>query len=144
MTIRWKPYLGIDLQPVGEADLTQLERDWGVSLPDEYKTLVTAYQGMTPEPAVFDVGKGNNVFNVLLTIKSHKGRESYSIERVHEVLKPHVPAGLFPFAMTSGGEFICFDYRATSKQPRLAFITVETFIYPVADSLMSFLHQLHE
>jgi hypothetical protein len=115
-----------------------------VRLPDEYKTLVSAYQGMTPEPSVFDVGKGTNVFSVLLTIKIHEGRESYSVERAYEVLKPHLPAGLFPFATTSGGEFICFDYRTNSKQPGIAFITVETFIYPIANNLTSFLRQLHE
>ena len=144
MAIRWEPYLGVDLQPVSQSDFSQLEHEWGVRLPDEYKTLVSAYQGMTPEPAVFDVGKGTNVFNVLLTIKGHDGRESYSVKRAYEVLRPHVPVGLFPFAATSGGEFICFDYRANATQPGIAFITVETFIYPVADSLTSFLEQLHE
>ncbi len=144
MTVRWEPYLNIALQPVTLSDLAQLENDWGVELPEEYKSLVASYQGMTPEPAVFDVGKGTSVFNVLLTLKSYKGREAYSVGRIYEVLKPLVPAGLFPFATTAGGEFICFDYRANSRQPQIAFITVETFIYSVADSLKDFLDQLHD
>lgn len=144
MTVRWEPYLRVDLQPVIHSDLTQLEYEWSVRLPEEYKALVSAYQGMAPEPAVFDVGRGNNVFNVLLTIKSHEGRESYSVGRAHEVLKPLVPVGVLPFALTSGGEFICFDYRTHPSQPQIVLVTVETFIYPVGDSLTDFLSRLHD
>jgi hypothetical protein len=72
MAVRWEPYLNIELQPVTPDDLAQLEQEWGVKLPEEYKTLVTAYQGMAPMPDVFNVGKrSTNVFNVLLTIKRH-------------------------------------------------------------------------
>ena len=87
MTVHWGPYLGIPLQPVAPQELEQIERNWGVTLPEEYKALVFAYQGMAPEPAVFDVGRGTNVFNVLLTVKSHEGRETYSVARAYEVLK---------------------------------------------------------
>lgn len=143
MDVHWEPCLNISLQPVTASDLAQLEHDWGVKLPEEYKSLVSAYQGMTPEPAVFNVGRGTDVFNVLLTLKSYKGRESYSVERAYELLKPLVPAGLFPFATTAGGEFLCFDYRTSSDQPQIVFVTVETFIYPIAASLRNFLNQLH-
>jgi hypothetical protein len=73
MTVRWKSYLRIDLQPVTPQDLAQLEREWVVRLPEEYKALVISYQGMTPEPCVFDVGRGASVFNVLLTIRMYEG-----------------------------------------------------------------------
>jgi hypothetical protein len=59
-------------------------------------------------------------------------------------LKPHVPNGIFPFAETSGGESICFDYRANPTQPRIVLVTVETFIYPLAESLTEFLNKLHD
>jgi cell wall assembly regulator SMI1 len=144
MTVHWGPYLGIPLQPVTPQELEQIERNWGVTLPEEYKALVFAYQGMAPEPAVFDVGRGTNVFNVLLTVKSHEGRETYSVARAYEVLKPLVPAGIFPFATTPGAEFICFDYRARSKNPQIVFVTVEAFIYPVANNLTDFLSSLHD
>jgi hypothetical protein len=143
MAVSWKPYLRIDLQPVTSHDLALLEQDWGVKLPEDYKTLVTAYQGMTPEPCVFNVGRGTSVFNVLLTIKKHIGREGYSAQRIHEVLKPHVPKGIFPFAETPGGESICFDYRTGSTQPKIVLVTVETFIYPIANSLTDLLNKLH-
>lgn len=145
MTVQWEPYLDIELQPVTPDDLAQLEQEWGVKLPEEYKTLVAAYQGMAPLPGVFSVGpKSTGVFNVLLTIKCHEGREGYCVRRVHEVLKPYMPKGIFPFAETPGGESICFDYRANPAQPKIVLLTVETFIYPIADSLADFLNKLHD
>jgi hypothetical protein len=144
MAVLWKPYLRGELQPVTAQDLDLLEQQWGVKLPETYKALVTAYQGMTPEPCVMNVGRGTSVFNVLLTMKSHPGQEGYSVRRIHEVLKPHVPAGIFPFAETPGGESICFDYRSAPAEPKVVLVTVETFIYPIADSLTDLLNQLHD
>ncbi len=145
MAVHWEPHLNIELDPVTPDDLAQLEQDWGVKLPEEYKVLVTAYQSMAPIPDVFNVGpRSTNVFNVLLTIKPHEGHEGYSVRRIHEVLKPHIPKGIFPFAETPGGESICFDYRANPVQPKIVLVTVETFIYPIADSLTDFLDKLHD
>lgn len=145
MAVHWEPYLDIELQPVTPADLAQLEDEWGVKLPEEYKALVAAYQGMAPMPDVFDVGnRSTSVFNVLLTIKRHEGREGYSVSRIYEVLKPHVPEGIFPFAETPGGESICFDYRDNPPQPKVVLVTVEMFIYPIADSLTDLLNKLHD
>lgn len=144
MTVQWMPYLNIDPQPVTHQELEQLEQEWGIRLPAEYKALVTSYQGMTPEPSVFDVGRGTSVFNVLLTIRQYENREGYSVRRIHEVLEPHLPKGIFPFAETPGGESICFDYRSGSAQPKVVLVTVETFIYPLADSLTDFLNKLHD
>ena len=144
MAVLWKPYLRGNLQPVTAQDLDLLEQQWGVKLPEDYKDLVTAYQGMTPEPCVLNVGRGTSVFNVLLTIKSHPEQEGYSVRRIHEVLKPYVPAGIFPFAETPGGESICFDYRNGSSEPKIVLVTVEASIYPIANSLTDLLNNLHD
>lgn len=62
----------------------------------------------------------------------------------YEVLKPHIPKGIFPFAETPGGESICFDYRSSTTQPKIVLVTVETFIYPISDNLTDFLNGLHD
>ncbi|MDC0712986.1 SMI1/KNR4 family protein [Stigmatella sp. ncwal1] len=144
MTVFWEPYLSLALQPVSAADLAQLEQEWGVALPGEYKDLVTACQGMAPTPDIFNVGKkSTNVFNVLLTIKRHEGYESYSIPRAYEVLRPHVPPGVFPFAKTPSGEFICFDYRDRPTDPQVVLVSVEMAVYPISNDFGSFLNGLH-
>ncbi len=53
------------------------------------------------------------------------------------------PREIFPFAGTPTGEHICFDYRARPSSPQIVFVTVEAFIYPVAESLTDFLNKLH-
>ena len=142
--ISWETHLDIELQPVTPHDLVQLEEAWGITLPAEYKELVTAYQGMAPMPDIFDVGKSDNVFNVLLTVNRHEGHASYSVKRAYEVLKPLVPKGIFPFAKTPGGEFICFDYRNHPLPPKIVLVTVQASIHPIADNLTAFLNSLHD
>jgi hypothetical protein len=68
----------------------------------------------------------------------------YSLKRIYEVLKPHIPKGILPFAETPGGESICFDYRSDPTQPKVVLVTVEAFIYPIAESLTDLLNKLHE
>ncbi|KFA92501.1 SMI1/KNR4 family protein [Archangium violaceum] len=144
MTVRWEPYLWEEPRPVHPHELELLERQWGVTLPAEYKLIVSRHQGMTPEPGTFKLAEGNDVLSVLLTITVDPEKQPYSVMRVHEILKPLVPPGLFPFAKTPGGEFVCFDYRETPYLPRIAHVSVELLITPIADSFSAFLEALHD
>jgi hypothetical protein len=116
MKIQWQPYLWDEPHPVESQVLDQLEQQWKVKLPEHYRELVSVYQGMGPEPCAFDVGTGNDAFSVLLIASAEK--ESYSIIKAHHLLQPHVPAGILPFALTPGGEYLCFDYRAQQQNPK--------------------------
>lgn len=144
MNIRWRPYVWKEVHPVAPGEIQQLEASWGVRLPEDYKELVSAHQGMTPDPGSFKVGRGSNAFNVLLTITRDEKSVSYSAQHVYDVIRPHVPAGIHPFGETPGGEQLCFDYREGAEQPRVVLVTVEMFIYPVANSFREFLAGLFE
>lgn len=144
MTLQWKPYVWDDIRSATVQELAQLEQKLGVSLPETYKEVVARHQGMTPEPAVFNVGRGTSVFNVLLTVVEDAKRRVYSVMSAYEVVKPYVPEGLYPFASTPGGEYLCFDYRASPDQPKVVLVTVEMFIYPVANSFTEFMANLHD
>lgn len=142
--VRWLPYMKKQPRPVAPHELEQLEQQWGIKLPEQYKQIVSAYQGMTPEPSVFKVGRGDDVFCVLLTIPVVEEREYYSVSKSYDILKPHMPAGLYPFGQTSGGEHLCFDYRGSPPQPRVVLLTVEMNALPVANSFQEFLEGLYE
>ncbi|MFY0527396.1 SMI1/KNR4 family protein [Archangium gephyra] len=144
MVIRWEPYVWDAPRPADPRDLEILEQQWGVRLPMDYRSLVLSHQGMTPEPSAFKAGAGRDVFCVLLTLSTDEEREEYSIRRVYGILKPFVPAGLFPFALTPGGEFLCFDYRASPGSPRIALVSVEMSISAVADGFSEFLSNLSD
>jgi len=144
MALRWKPYCWKEPRPVAPQEIERLERQWGVKLPEEYKHVASAYQGMTPEPCAFDVGDGNDVFNALLPIIGDEEARVCSVREAHETLEPHLPAGIHPFANTPGGEFICFDYRDSPEQPKVVHVSVELSITPVAESFRDFLESLYD
>jgi hypothetical protein len=143
-TLRWIPYVWDEPHPATSREIEQLEYRLGITFPKTYKEVAAQYQGMTPHPAVFDVGRGTNTINALLTIIEDHEWRMYSVMRAYEAVKPHVPSGVYPFASTPGGEYLCFDYRDSPEQPKVILVTVEMFIYPVADSFTEFMISLHD
>lgn len=144
MSISWEPYVWDALHPAAPGELEALERQWGVSLPDEYKSIVSIHQGMTPNPHIIDIGRGDSSICAFLTISEDESSRVYSMRDAHTLLKPHTPAGVYPFALTGSGEYVCFDYRDAPRQPRIVFVTVEMDIYLIANSFSEFLEKLHD
>jgi cell wall assembly regulator SMI1 len=144
MTVRWLGHLWQEPHPATPDEIGALEREWGVRFPDEYKKIVSNHQGMTPEAPVFDVDQGTDVFNTLLTLHEDESWQAYSMRGASEALEPHVPTGIFPFADTPGGQYICFDYRNTPAQPKIVLVTVEMDVYPIANSFSELLEKLHD
>ena len=142
--ISWKPYLWDAPRPAGTGEIELLEREWGVTLPGEYKKLISANQGMAPSPCIFNVGRVEDVMSVLLTLITEPKHESYSIRDSYRILKQHIPARILPFALTPGSEHLCFDYRDSSVEPRIVLVTAEMYVHPIANSFSEFLAQLHE
>jgi hypothetical protein len=70
------------------------------------------------------------------------------MSEVYKSIQPHVPQGIYPFAATGAGDFICFDYRRSSNAPAVVFYFAEAegeeAIYPVADHFTEFLSKLHD
>lgn len=141
--IQWEPYLWDEPRPMEPHELEQLEHQWSVRLPADYKELVARYQGMAPEPSVFEVGRGDDAICVLLTINTGEEKESYSVHTAESLLRAHLPAGIHPFAKTIGSEYLCFDYRNAPDCPRVVLVTVEMTVHPIADSFSEFLGKLH-
>ncbi len=144
MSISWEPYVWDAPHPVAPGELEAIEQQWGVSLPDEYRSVVSIHQGMTPNPHIIDIGRGDSSICTLLTISEDESSHTYSIRDAYGLLRPHIPSGIYPFALTGSGEYACFDYRDAPNQPRIVLVTVETDIYPIADSFSEFLERLHE
>jgi cell wall assembly regulator SMI1 len=150
MTVRWEPRIWNRPYPATPQDVESLERTWGVKIPEDYKQVAMMHQGMTPYPHVIDIGTGNTVISELLTISESEDDDLriYSMSETYELIKPHVPPGIYPFASTSAGDFICFDYRSSPDTPKVAFYFTEEAgegaIHPVADSFTEFLSKLHD
>ena len=141
--VRWEPYLWEEPHPLEPRELELLEQLWGVRLPEDYKRLVTVCQGMTPVPCGFKVGRGNDAFCALLTIRLYEDLESYCAREVLRNWAPHIPERLYPFATTSGGEHLFFDYRSSPASPKVVHVSVEATLTPVADSFQELLESLY-
>jgi hypothetical protein len=144
MPVRWEPYVWDAQHPANPHELERLEQQWGVRLPSDYRRLVLAYQGMSPEPSAFNVGSGSDVFCVLLTVSINEERDEYSLRHAYGVLAPHVPVGIFPFALTSGGEFLCFDYRGSPEHPAIVLVSMDMLVHPVAGDFSGFMARLYD
>jgi hypothetical protein len=144
MTLAWRPYLWKEHRPVPPEAFEALERRWGLALPEDYKQILSSHQGMIPQPSGFNVGKALTSMSALLTLTEHEQWPEYSIIHTYEDTRHYIPDRVYPFAVTPGGEFLCFDYRASPHQPKVVFVTVEGELHPVADSFTEFLSKLHD
>jgi hypothetical protein len=142
--IRWRYYVWRERRPVEPAEIELLQASWGVRLPEEYKKLVSEYQGMSPEPSTFRVGRVVKGFNTLLAITRDSESESYSVQHCDAVLRPLVPSGIHPFGDTPGGEYLCFDYRDSPEQPRIVLVSVEAHVHLVANGFQEFMDGLYD
>lgn len=91
---------------------------------------------MAPDPCVVDTDRGNVVMPELLTISESEEFRAYFMSDTHKLIQPHVSAGIYPFASTASGDFLCFDYRNSLSAPRIVSYFTEASgeetIHPVA------------
>jgi hypothetical protein len=144
MMISWRPYVRHVSPEVDPHALTALEHRWGVTLPADYKHLVSKHQGMAPSPSAFNIGKAETSLGVLLTVTREERQDEYSILSTYDSLRRYGPDRLYPFGITPSDEPLCFDYREPLAQPRIVLVSVEGSVYPVANSFTEFLSLLHD
>ncbi|MBN1207115.1 MAG: SMI1/KNR4 family protein [Myxococcaceae bacterium] len=148
MTVHWRHRIWKATRPATSEEVAALEEELSVTLPDDYKRVAVLHQGMAPDPCVLDIGTGNTVICELLTISKDPEFRAYSMAHACEHFKPHLPAGVYPFASTGAGDLICFDYREAAHAPKVIFYFTEEAgkgaLHPVADSFTDFLSMLHD
>ncbi|HYO57010.1 SMI1/KNR4 family protein [Archangium sp.] len=145
MSVRWKKYLWQEPLPATPRDIARLEQAWGVVLPENYKQVIAAHQGMVPIPSTFRVGRGSDSVGPFLTLSPDpRWGNTYSALSIHEEFKSFLPEGVYPFATTPGGEYLCFDYRDATGDPRIVFMTVEATLLPVAEDFTHLLRSLYD
>lgn len=148
MNVTWETYIWDSPRPASSGEVESVEREWGVKLPEDYKHIAIIHQGMSPHPCVLDVGRTNTAVSELLTLSVDPDRRNYAMLHAYPIIKPLVPAGIYPFAGTGTGDYICFNYRTSATAPKVVFYFTEALgedaIYPVADSFTDFLSKLHD
>ena len=84
----------------------------------------------------------------LLTISLDEEHRAYSMTDTYEALKEHLPQRVFPFAVSSNGDYFCFDYRQSGLSPRIVFwfteASGEDAFLSVAVDFFDLLMKLHD
>ena len=96
MSISWEPYVWDAPHPVAPGEFESIERLWGVSFPAPYKSIVSMHQGMTPNPHIIDIGKGDSSICTFLTVSEDESSRTYSLRDAYNLLKAHIPPGVYP------------------------------------------------
>jgi hypothetical protein len=147
MPVTWKNYIWSQPRMAKPDEFASLEQAWGVTLPDDYKDVVSMHQGMSPQPDAFTIGRGEDAIAALLTISPDEQQRAYSMADTYAQIKPHVPRGVYPFAVTGSGDYLCFDYRESPQAPKVVFYFTESAgedaFYPIAESFSDLLAKLH-
>jgi hypothetical protein len=98
-------------------DIRDIEKEWGITFPDDYIDCVSKYQGGSPDKNRFDIEGEEYIFNSLLSFNID---ENYIID-VYDNLKELLPEGIYPFADDNDNNYICFDYRKVCENPPIVF-----------------------
>jgi cell wall assembly regulator SMI1 len=148
MAVIWKNYIWNQPRFAKPEEIASLERSWGVILPNDYKEVISMHQGMSPYPDALNIGKGEDAIAALLIISLDEQQRAYSMKDTYAQVKPHVPSGVYPFAVTGSGDYICFDYRSSPHEPKVVFYfsedAGEEAIHPLAESFSDLLTKLHD
>jgi hypothetical protein len=126
----WVRYLGTTFPRPSEVDRARLEALAGGRLPNRYWQIVCEHQGQvldTEGLVLPDEGEIN--FGVLLLALSpeslSRSDASYTVEDCYRHMEDRYPAGLFPFADDTGGNYWGFDFRSDPANPAVVFIDHE-------------------
>jgi hypothetical protein len=148
MNVTWRNYLWSQPRRAAPGEIESLEKHWGVILPDDYRNALAQYQGMSPRPNAFDVGRGESAIAALLIISPDEQHRAYLLTNTYAHLKAHVPNGIYPIAVTGAGDYVCLDYRESAHTPKIVFYfseeSGEEALYPIADNFSDFLARLHD
>ncbi len=126
----WTLYLRLAPSRPTDGDRARLEGLAGASLPDAYWAVACEHQGQVLAGGRIEVpGQGLCGFGVLLLVLPRAQVDrygSYLVEACLGGMQPYYPAGLFPFADDTGGNFWALDLRADPASPTVVFIDHET------------------
>jgi cell wall assembly regulator SMI1 len=100
--------------------LADIQARLGVRLPEDYLEVVRVHQGGSPEGGSVILPDGTGTpFNMLLHFEEQpEGLDVLGIVEWSEFL----PDKVIPFAVDPGGNYFCFDYRASDTNPPVVFL----------------------
>ena len=132
-----------------EHDITEVEHEFGVFLPKQYKQLIHIRNGGSVVRRCFkyfDYYKNELMIGSVDTLPLIDDEDS--VVKTLMYLPEFFPKGLVPFADDGGGDLTCFDYRKCKENPPIVFWVCGDpegeDVHFVASSFEEFLNMLYE
>ncbi|MDW4511787.1 SMI1/KNR4 family protein [Priestia megaterium] len=116
MNIEW---LFCSEQEATLKEVVEVEKKFGVKFPMDYIDCILENHEGYPSRNAFDYGKVKGAaFNHLLSFNQ---QEIDYLVQVRENIKDRLVDGVYPFADTPGGDYLCFDYRTNEANPCIVY-----------------------
>lgn len=130
MNITWERGSKID-----ESIIKEVETKFGITLPDDYKSVVIDNNNARPSINTFDTeSSSEHVFKKLLSLKVD---DIETVYKAKEVLSK-IDDSLFPFANDPAGNLLCFKGGAV-----VYWLHEDNSILKVANSFTQFIAKLY-
>lgn len=106
MDITWKYKIGLENENV----FANIEKERGITIPDELKKLAVEANAATPSKYNFMVGTTEKVLGAILSF--NKGEAD--TDTVYTALRAIEDKNLMPFAIDPFGNYICYDIKSST------------------------------
>jgi len=115
MSFQWLHRIIENPPRVSDEAFANVEREFGVSFPDDYKAIVRQYQGAIPLPNGIEHPDASTAVEYLYHFEEQPYTQS--IIGAYYPIGHALPTGVIPFAAGLGGDYFCFDFRADPDKP---------------------------
>jgi hypothetical protein len=136
---------------LSELDVSKLEMQLGMSLPEQYRRFLLNFNGGIPTPDIVTVeGLSGASADVQVFFGIGRSVESSCLEWNLTTLAKRIEKGLLPIATDSGGSVFCLCLRGRERgavlycdlQSVFADFKSDPKLYPVASNFDAFLDNL--
>lgn len=93
---------------ISEQEITNLENQLGINLPNDYKEFLKKHNGGYPEPDGFDFANGDDGSSVDKFLEMSDSKNA-SIIDYYQAYKNRIPKNYFPIAKDPGGNLILIE-----------------------------------
>jgi hypothetical protein len=141
------------LEPVAtdEDSVHNVEQKLGVTFPADYRAFVLRYsEGSPASHTDFDFADGDGIFTAALDqFLGMRPESELYVPRWTAILNERIANGIVPFALAAGGDYLCFDFRASVARPTVIYFHhgregLSNQYSHVADTFSDFLAMLTE
>lgn len=136
---------------INRSMVDEVEEEWGITFPEDYVACLLAKEEKPVPQRFIYYQEGEEKTADLDCLVPFDPEEAYAMQKLYRKRQGEFPQGVYPFAeSTELWEYLCFDYRDLSSEPRVLFLITqdaereeaEKGLFPVAASFSELVKSL--